>query len=301
MPSRVRCAAPSRARLARSCRTPGPLRRTARSAPSRNTACATRSGSRRTRRQPAAYCRSVRLHGAAGSGGRSRALRRASASRWPTVHSDAAASTHSATSSAYGTPRPGEPGADEREDQPLGPLDEPADHAQARPLGPRLDVGDQLPRDQADQGGDAEHAGLADAERPPGEGGEEGAVGDAVAGGVEHRAERGALAPGPRHRAVDQVEQHEHGDAEGAEEQLPAGQEPQRRGDGAHGARDGDGVGRDPAPHEPPTERLGDAVDVRTGDDVEHLLRLSGSPPAYPAPPATRRPAVRGSRTAAAG
>src|SRR6185312_15855740 len=120
-------------------------------------------------------------------------------------------------------------------------------------------------------------------ERPPGERGEEGAVGDAVAGGVEHRAERGAPAAGPCHRAVHQVEQHEQRDDERADEQLAAGQEPQRRRYGARGARHGDGVRRDPARDEPPAERLGDAVDVHAGDDVEHVLLLvSDSPPAYP-------------------
>ena len=110
-----------------------------------------------------------------------------------------------------------------------------------------------------------EHASLPAAQAPPGERGEERAVGDPVAGGVEDRAERRAVTP--RARAIapsTQVEEHEDGDDERAEEQLPARQEPDGRGDGADGAGDRDGVrARRRGPTSQPPDRVGDAVDVR--------------------------------------
>ena len=82
----------------------------------------------------------------------SRAERCTAAMRCPTVHTDAAASSHSPVASANGMPRPSKPVPTSGRDQPLGPLDEAAVRGQPGALGARLDVGDDLPGDEADQG-----------------------------------------------------------------------------------------------------------------------------------------------------
>ena len=66
--------------------------------------------------------------------------------------------------------------------------------------------------------------------RPPGQAGEDRAVGDAVAGGVEHRPVPGAAAAGAGHRAVEHVEQDEERDDDRAPEQVPDREQRQRGG-----------------------------------------------------------------------
>ena len=163
---------------------------------------------------------------------------------------------------------PLEAGADQRRDQAFGALDETAVRGEPRALGARLDIRDHLPRDQADQRRDAERLLAAD-QAPPGDRGEQDAVRDAVADRVEHRPERRAEPAGPRHRAVDHVEQHEDGDQQRAEEQLAARDEHHRRGGGADGARDGDRVRGDAAGHQPAADRTGDPAEGRA-EEVEH-------------------------------
>ena len=149
--------------------------------------------------------------------------------RCPTVHTDAAASSHSATVSAYGTPSPSQPGADQRDDQPLGPLDQPAVGGQPDALGPRLDVGDELAGDQADQRGDAEQPLVPDARgttRPARR-----TARRRRPGRRWSRAPRRTPWSPPAARAIapsSRSNSTNTRDHDGADEQLAAGQEPQR-------------------------------------------------------------------------
>ena len=99
-------------------------------------------------------------------------------------------------------PKTGETGTDEHDDESVGPFDQAAVAVQARSLGPCLRVRDDLRGDQADQGGHEQQLVRLLHHAPPGQAGEDRAVGDAVARGVEDRPESGTRrrGRGPSHR-----------------------------------------------------------------------------------------------------
>ena len=143
---------------------------------------------------PAARCGHVTVPRACAAAS-SRADRCTATMRCPTVQTDAAASSHSAGGQRVRDAQPLEAGADQRRDQALRPLDQAAVRRQPGPLGTRLDVGDDLAGDQADQRRHAQRL-LAAGQAPPGDRREQHAVRDPVADRVEHRAERRAEARG---------------------------------------------------------------------------------------------------------
>ena len=146
------------------------------------------------------------------------------ASRWPTVTVEAATSSHSAMAcdERDAERRAGQAGADQHDDEPLGPLGDADGGGQAGRLGPRADVAGQRPEHQAQQA-PRNSATLVVAGEVPAERAEDRGVGHPVAGGVQHAAERRVVPPGPGHRAVDHVEQHEDHDEQRADEPPAVG------------------------------------------------------------------------------
>ena len=171
------------------------------------------------------------------------------AKRWPTVMVEAATSPHSAMAWTIGHAQvlAGQTGADQDDDQPVGPLGDADRCGEAGRLGARPDVGRERAEHQAQQGGRAAaSAGRAgrstsrSSRRPP------------------RRRSGRTTSPGPRRTCDDRPLTRATAPSTRSSmtkpqtsiapvNHAPAGEEDQRRGHRADRAEDGDGVGVTPA------------------------------------------------------
>ena len=214
----------TRRRLARSRAAPRPPRRAARSAPARNAADATGSGSARPapsrrrspRPRPARAASPVLSPLTAAAPRRAgprwaapRGCRRPRPSAGPTVIADSSTSAHRATASAYGTPRPSRPPC--RPADAAAPAAPPARRRSAcrRPRRGPCTYETSCPG-PGRAGRPAAAPAVPGAGEPPQQRAEDGRVGDPVQRRVQHRAEPAGPAADPGHRAVDHVGMTKH-------------------------------------------------------------------------------------------
>ena len=251
-----------------------PPRRAARSAPMSNRrARRSARAACRTSRQPAAYAESATALAEAGhapSFARAAEDRATAGSRCSDRDHRQHRSSQQRDGHRVRDAEAVQPGAHQRDDQPLGPFDQPAVDRQPRGLGAGLDVGDHLAEHEAQQRGrggrlvvrrrrstttrprrTARRRRSCRTRRP-----------------APRRTACRSRGPGPSRRRAGRTWRSPT--PRRCPEQVAVREEPQRAAPPRRGAEHGHRVRGEPGADQQRTDRIGDAGDRGTGEDVEH-------------------------------